>query len=100
MGRYQKDKRNLSFFTDDHGVQGLVLLNHHHDYQDIPKALLTFVRNKQFGQLINISPHSLTIMNTINTEFSSVEVWFKDQASKALEIEGNVNLMLIIGWTL
>ena len=36
-------------------------------------------------------------MNTVNTEFSSVEVWFTDQASKALEIEYNVNLTLIIG---
>ena len=29
---------------------------------------------KSFIQLINISPHSLTRMNTVNTEFSSVEV--------------------------
>ena len=36
-------------------------------------------------------------MNAVNTEFSSVEVWFTDQASKALEIEDNVNLTLIIG---
>ena len=37
------------------------------------------------------------MMNTVNTEFSFVEVWFTDQNSKALEIEGNVNLTLIIG---
>ena len=67
------------------------------DYQYTSKVLFTFVPNKQFGQLINISPHSLTMMNTVNTEFSSVEVWFTDQASKALEIEDNVNLTLIIG---
>ena len=30
------------------------------------------------------------MMNTVNNEFSSVEVWFTDQASKALEIEDNV----------
>ena len=36
-------------------------------------------------------------MNTVNTEYSSVEVLFKDQASKALEIEDNVNLALTIG---
>ena len=36
-------------------------------------------------------------MNTINTEFSSAEVWFTDQASQALEIKDNVNLTLIIG---
>ena len=37
------------------------------------------------------------MMSTVNTEFSSVEVWFTDQSSKPLEIEGNVNLTLIIG---
>ena len=31
------------------------------------------------------------MINTVNTEFSSVEVWFTDQASKALEIEDNVD---------
>ena len=67
------------------------------DYQHTSKVLFTFVPNKQFGQLINISPHSLTMMNTVNTEFSSAEVWFTDQASKALEIEDSVNLTLIIG---
>ena len=40
------------------------------------------------------------MMNTVNTEFSFVEVWFTDQTSKALEIEDNVNLTLIIGYTL
>ena len=67
------------------------------DYQHTSKVLFSFVLNKQFGQLINISPHSLTIMYTVNTEFYFVEVRFTDQASKALEIEDNVNLTLIIG---
>ena len=51
----------------------------------------------QIKNLNNISPHVFTMMNTINTEFSSVEVWSTDQSSKALEIENNVNLTLIIG---
>ena len=67
------------------------------DYQHSSKALFSFVPNKQFGQLINILPNTLTMMNTIKTEFSFVEVWFTDQISKALEIEDNVNLTLIIG---
>ena len=67
------------------------------NYQHTSMVLFTFVPNKEFGQLINISPHAFTMMNTINTEFSSVEVWFTDQSSKALEIEDNVNLTLIIG---
>ena len=56
------------------------------DYQHTSKVLFSLVPNKQFGQLINISAHSLTMMNTINTEFSFVQFWFTDQASKALEI--------------
>ena len=67
------------------------------DYQHSSKVLFSFVPNKQFGQLINISPNTLTMMNTVNTEFSHIEVWFTDQFSKPLEIEDNVNLTLIIG---
>ena len=67
------------------------------NYQQASKGLFTFVPNKQLGQLINISPHSLTMLNTTNTEFSSIEVWFTDQNSKPLEIEDNVNMTLIIG---
>ena len=44
------------------------------DYQHASKVLSSFVPNKKFGQLLNISPHVVTMMNTINTEFSSVEV--------------------------
>ena len=67
------------------------------DYQLSSKVLFSFVPNKQFGQLIYISPNTLTMMNTINTEFSFIEVLFTNQASKALENEDNVNLTLIIG---
>ena len=67
------------------------------DYQHTSKVLFSFVPIKQFGHLVNISPHSLTMMNTVNTEFYFAKVWFRDQVSKALEIEDNVNLTLIIG---
>ena len=66
------------------------------NYQQASKVLFTFVPNNQFGQLIDISPHSLTLLNTANTEFSFVEVWFTDQNSKQLEIEDN-DMTLIIG---
>ena len=55
------------------------------DYQHAWEVLLTFVPNKKFGQLLNISPHVFTMVNTVKTEFSSVEVSFTDQASKPLE---------------
>ena len=66
------------------------------DYQHASKVLFSFVPNKKFGQLLNISLHVFIMMNTVNTEFSSVEVWFTDQSSKPLEIEDNINLTLII----
>ena len=66
-------------------------------YQRTSKVLFTFLPNKQFRQLINISPHSLKMMNAINTESCFVEVWFTDQVSKAFEIEDSVNLKIIIG---
>ena len=67
------------------------------NYQQTLKVLFTFLPNKQFGQLINISPYSLTMIGTTNTEFSFIEVWFTDQNSEPLEIEDSVNLALIIG---
>ena len=67
------------------------------NYQQASKVLFTFVLNKQFGQLINIAPHSLIMLSTTNTEFSSIEVWFTDQSSEPLKIEDSVNLTLIIG---
>ena len=60
------------------------LVNNH--YQQALKVLFTFVPNKQFGQLINISPHSLAMLGTTNTEFSFIEVWFTDQNSDPLEV--------------
>ena len=70
------------------------------NYQQASKVLFTFVPNKQFGQLINILPHSLTMLDTTNKEFSFIEVWFTDQNSEPIGIEDNVNLTLIIGLTL
>ena len=37
------------------------------NYQQASKVLFTFVPNKQFGQLINLSPPSLTMLGTTNT---------------------------------
>ena len=69
------------------------------DHQHTSNVLFSFVPNKQFAQLINISPHSLTMMNTVNTELPFVGVWFTDQVSKALEIKDNVNFTLAIGYS-
>ena len=60
------------------------------------KFYLVLFQISNLGQLINNSPNTLKMMNTVNTEFPFVEVWFRDQVSKALEIEDDVNLALII----
>ena len=65
-------------------------------YQQHSRVLFTFVPNKQYGQLISISPHSLIFLKTMNTEFSEIDIWFTDQNNNALEIEANVNISLII----
>ena len=63
------------------------------NYKQASQVLFTFVPNKQFGQLITITPHS----PTTNAEFSFFEIWFTDQNNRPLEIEDNVNIPLIIG---
>ena len=65
-------------------------------YQQHSRVLFTFAPNKQYGQLISISPHSLIFLKTMNTEFSEIDIWFTDQNKNALEIEDNVNISLII----
>ena len=65
-------------------------------YQQASRVLFTFVPNKQYGQLISISTHSLVFLKTINTEFSEIDIWFTDQNNNDLEIEDNVNISLMI----
>ena len=67
------------------------------NYQLASKALFRLIANKQFDQLINASPHSLTMLNTTRTEFSFIDIRFTDQNSKEFEIKEDVNLTLMIG---
>ena len=66
-------------------------------YEQASKVLFTFVPNKKYGQLITVSPETLIILKTVNTEFSFIEIWFTDQDNRPLEIEDTVNNLLIIG---
>ena len=66
-------------------------------YQKASKVFFTFVLNKQFCQLITISPHLLTMLKGTSTESQSIELWFTDQNSRPLETEDSVNITLIIG---
>ena len=66
-------------------------------YQQASKVLFTFVPNKKYGQLMTVSPETLIMLKTVNTEFSIIEIWFTDQDNRPLEIEDSVNISLIIG---
>ena len=66
-------------------------------YQQASKVLFTFVPNKQFGKLVTVTPHSLTMLKTTNAEFSFTEIWLTNQNKRPLKIENNVNITLIIG---
>ena len=66
-------------------------------YQQASKVLFTFVPNKKYGQLITVSPETLIMLKTVNTEFSFIEIWFTDQDNRPLEIEDSVNISLIVG---
>ena len=66
-------------------------------YQKASKVLFTFEPNKQFGQLITISPHLLTMLKTTNAEFESIQLFFTDQNNRPLEIENSINITPIIG---
>ena len=56
-------------------------------YQQDSKVLYTFVPNKQFGTLLEISPTNNIFLKTFNSEYNEIKVQFTDQNSQPLEIE-------------
>ena len=59
------------------------------DYQQDSRVLYTFVPNKLFSSLVEISPTNHIFLKTFNSEFQDIEVWFTDQNSQLLGIEDN-----------
>ena len=66
------------------------------DYQHNSRILYTFVPNKPFGSLSEISPTNHIFLKTFNSEFQEIKIWLTDQTSKPLEVEDRINLTLII----
>ena len=66
------------------------------DYQLDSRVLYTFVSNKSFAQLPDISPKKFIFRKNFNCEFLYIEVWFSDQNSKPLQIEHKINITLVI----
>ena len=66
------------------------------DYQHDSRVLYTFVPNKSFGSLLDISPSNHIFLKTFNSEYDEIIVLFTDQNSKPLEIEDRINLTMVI----
>ena len=75
----------------------LVLCNLvNNDYQQDSRILYTFVPNKTFGSLLEISPTNHVFLKTFNSEFQEIKIWFTHQTSTPLEVEDRINVTLII----
>ena len=66
------------------------------DHQQHSRILYTFVPNKTFCSLLEISPTNHIFLKTFNSEFQEIKIWFMDQTSKPLEVEDKLNVTLII----
>ena len=66
------------------------------DYQQDSRILYTFIQNKPFGSLLEISPANHIFLKTFDSEYNETEVWFTDQNSKLLELEDRINLTMVI----
>ena len=79
-------------------------------YQQNSKVLYTFVHNKSFGKLLDISSHPplppppqkkniyiyIYFLKKHLTQFYYIKVWFTDQSFKPLDIEDKINITLVI----
>ena len=65
-------------------------------YQQDSRVLYTFVPNKSFGSLLEISPTNHIFLKTFKSEYDEIKVWFTDQNSQPLEMEDRINLTMVI----
>ena len=65
------------------------------DHQQDSRILYTFLPNKPFSSLLEISPTNHIFLKILNSEYDEIKVWFTDQNSKPLEIEDKINLTMI-----
>ena len=93
MRLHGSTKNKITKDKNSENVQHLV----NNNYQQDSRVLNTFVPNKPFGSLIEISSTNFILLKTFNSEFQVIEVWFTDyQNSQPLEIEDKINLTLVI----
>ena len=66
------------------------------NYQQDPRVVHTFVPNKPFGSLLEISPTNHIFLKTFNSEYDEIIVSCTDQNSQRLEIEDRINLTMVV----
>ena len=80
-------------------ITGVILVHcniANNNYQQDSRVLYTFIPNKPFGSLLEISPTNHIFLKTFNSEYDEIIVWFTDQNSEPLEIEDRINLTMVI----
>ena len=67
------------------------------NYYQHSRVLHTFLPDKSFGQLLDISPKYFTFLKILDSEVSNIEVWFADQNFKLVEeIEDKIDMNVVI----
>ena len=66
------------------------------DYQQDSRVLYTYVPNKHFCSLLEISPSNHIFLETFNSEYDNIKVWFAYQNSKPLEMKDRINIAMMI----
>ena len=66
------------------------------DYQQDSRVLYTFVPNKPFGSLLEISPTNHIFLKAFNSEYDEIIAWFTNQNSQPLEIEDRIDLTMVV----
>ena len=64
-------------------------------WQHDSRVLYTFVPNKSFYQLLDISPKNVIFLKTFYSKVSYIETPFTEN-SKPLEIQDKINIFLVI----
>ena len=87
-----KNGENASYLEIPEVIHCNVVNN---SYPQNSRVLYTFVPNKSFGQLLNISPENFIFLKLFSV-FLYIEAWFTYQNSNPLGIEDKTNITLVI----
>ena len=66
------------------------------DYQQDSRVLYTFIPNKPFGSLLEISSTNHIFLKTFNSEYDEIKAWYTNQNSQLLKREDRINLTMVI----